>query len=240
LLNIRASVGRARRITTVSEFVRGQILERFRVSPERVVVAPDALDPVFTPERAGQAPALAQELGIRLPYVVALGGAPRRGLAVAIEAWRRVNRELQGASGSYDRAAVALAVLGSPEVAPEPGLVPVGRLEDEAWATLLAGAQALCYPTRYEGFGLPALEAAASGTPVVCAPVASLPEVLGDAGCWAAAPTTAEIAPVLARVVSDRDWHRERREAGLRRAAQAPTWPRVAGVLLEAYRFAAM
>ena len=59
----------------------------------------------------------------------------------------------------------ALAVLGEPDLPPEPRVVPLPRLNDEDWATVLAGARALCYPTRYEGFGLPALEAAASGTP---------------------------------------------------------------------------
>ena len=240
LLNIRASVARARRITTVSEFVRGQIIERFGVPPDAVVVAPDALDPVFMPERAAQAPALAQALGIPTPYVVALGGARRRGLPVAIEAWRQANRQLLAArSGRDGPGQVALVIVGRSAAAREPGLVPVGTLDDASWATLLAGARALCYPTRYEGFGLPALEAAASGTPVVCARVASLPEVLGDAGCWASAPGAAEIAPVLARVLSDPDWHRERREAGLRQATHAATWAQTAEVLLEAYASAA-
>lgn len=238
--NIRVSVGRARRITTVSEFVRGQIIEHFGVGADHVLVAPDALDPVFQPERASQAPALARALGVPTPYVVALGGAPRRGLSVAIETWRRANRQLLGGSGSSDRVVVSLVVVGDSPVAGEPGMVPVGRLDDESWAALLAGAQALCYPTRYEGFGLPALEAAASGTPVVCARVASLPEVLGDAACWASAPTATEMAPVLHRVLSDPDWHSERRAAGLRRAAQAVTWGQAAEVLLEAYRLAAL
>lgn len=236
--NIRVSVRRARTIATVSEFVRGQIIERFDVNPERVVVAPDALDPVFDPARASDAHRLAQALGVPIPYVIALGGAPRRGLPVAIEAWRLAKGKLDDRGGGGGQPSVALAIVGDDAVAPEPGVVALGRLEDGAWATLLAGAQALCYPTRYEGFGLPALEAAASGTPVVCAPVASLPEVLGDAGCWASAPTAAEIAPVLARVLSDRDWHRERREAGLQVAARAPSWEHSAGALVDAYRHA--
>lgn len=242
LLNMRAAAARARRITTVSEYVRSQIIEHFGVDPERVVVAPDALDPVFSPERASKASALARRLGVPTPYVVALGGAPRRGLPVAIQAWRLANRQLlsdSDASGAAHPVPVGLAVLGSSQTSPEPGLVPVGRLDDETWATLLAGAKALCYPTRYEGFGLPALEAAASGTPVVCARVASLPEVLGDAGCWASAPTAAEIAPVLGRVLSDRKWHDQRREAGLQRADRAPTWAYAADVLVTAYRHAA-
>ena len=218
-----------------------QIVEHFGLEPERVLVAPDALAPVFSPERAADAPELIRRLGVRSPYIVALGGAPRRGLPVAIDAWRQLNEQLRARPGGAhgDFPPVTLVVGGEPGLHAQPGLVPVGYLEDEDWAALLAGAQALCYPTRYEGFGLPALEAAASGTPVVCARMASLPEVLGDAGCWASAPTAAEIGTVLTRVLSDGDWHREQRMAGLRRAAQAPTWAQSAEVLLEAYGYAA-
>jgi glycosyltransferase involved in cell wall biosynthesis len=230
-MNMRTSVPRARCVTTVSEFVKEQLVEYFGLRAERIVVAPDALDPVFGPHRASGARDLARELGIAVPYIVALGGAPRRGLPVAIEAWRRVTRQLGQT--------VTLVVVGEPGLPSEAGLVSVGYIEDEAWAALLAGAQALCYPTRYEGFGLPALEAAASGTPVVCAPVASLPEVLGGAGCWAADPSPDAIASVLVRLLSESGWHASRREAGLERARTATTWAQSAEVLVEAYERAA-
>lgn len=230
-LYVRSSVSRADVVTTVSRFVKGQITEYFGIDESRVLVAPDALDPIFGPDRAAGAEPLAQRLGIEPPYMVAIGGAPRRGLPVAVEAWRRVSRRLESP--------VALVIAGGFANAPEPGIVSPGFLEDEDWATLLAGAQALCYPTRYEGFGLPALEAAASGTPVVCARIASLPEVLGDAGCWAADPTAEAITDVLERVLSDREYHAERRAAGLERARQSPDFATVAHTMLEAYTRAA-
>lgn len=228
---VRTSLSRADAITTVSHFTKGQIVGRFGVDPERVRVEHLAPNAVFSADRTCAAGALAARLGIAPPYVVAIGGARRRGLPVAIEAWRQA-RELAGRP-------VTLVVAGTPAAPGEPGIVAPGFLDDEAWATLLAGAQALCYPTRYEGFGLPALEAAASGTPVVCAPVASLPEVLGEAGCWAAAPTAPEIAEVLARVLTDEPYHRERRDAGLEQARRAPSYEQVAQTILDAYRDAA-
>jgi alpha-1,3-rhamnosyl/mannosyltransferase len=228
-------------ITTVSNFVKRQIADYFTVSPERILVAPDAVDPVFGPGRARAAGELARRLGVRGPYIVAIGGAPRRGLPVAIEAWRRANTKLglAAGAGTTNRQATALVVVGEADLPSEDGLVPVGFLEDEAWATLLAGAQALCYPTRYEGFVLPALEAAASGTPVVCAPVASLPEVMGDAACWASDGSPEAIASALARLLTDPALHRERREAGLDRARGAASWQRTAEVLFRAYELAA-
>jgi alpha-1,3-rhamnosyl/mannosyltransferase len=231
-MNMRDAVPRARRLTTVSQFVKGQLVDYFGLAPEKIVVAPDALDPVFDPHRAAGAGDVARELGIAGPYIVALGGARRRGLPVAIGAWR-LARQALGHS-------LTLAVLGEPSLPPQPGVVSLGYLEDELWATLLAGAQALCYPTRYEGFGLPALEAAASGTPVVCAPVASLPEVLGSAGCWAEEPSAEAMAAVLVRLLSDRHWHAERREAGVERARTAPSWKESAEVLAGAYERAAV
>jgi alpha-1,3-rhamnosyl/mannosyltransferase len=230
-VSARGSIRRAGVITTVSEFIRGQIAAHFRIEQSRIAVAPDAVDGRFRPERAAQADELARRLDIEPPYVVAIGGAPRRGLAVALEAWRLANPRLDSP--------ITLVVTRQPGLAPEPGLVSLTSLNDEGWATLLAGARALCYPTRYEGFGLPALEAAASGTPVVCARVASLPEVLGDAGCWAEAPSAPAVAEALVRVLTDPAWHQERREAGLERARQAPSWRDSAAVLLEAYRRAA-
>lgn len=227
-LYVRGSLRRAGAVTTVSEFVRGQIVEYFGLEPGRVRVVPDALDPVFDATRSAHAVALASSLGIEPPYIVAVGGAPRRGLPVAIEAWRLVRERL-------DRP-LTLVVAGTATAPSEPGIVAPGFLEDKAWATLLAGAQALCYPTRYEGFGLPALEAAASGTPVVCAPIASLPEVLGEAGCWAAEPSPAAMAEVMIRLLTDADFHRERREAGLERARRSPSFAEAARTLLDAYR----
>lgn len=228
---VRGSIVRARVITTVSDFVKTEVVRYFGIDPDRIEVGPDALDRVFDARRTAQAVSLAHSLGIRLPYVVALGGAPRRRLPVAVEAWRQASRRCGGH--------VSLAVVGAEELPPEPGLVSLGHLDDEAWATLLAGAQALCYPTRYEGFGLPALEAAASGTPVVCAPVASLPEVLGPSGCWAATPAADAMADILFRVLTDPAFHARQRELGLERARAAPAFADTAKTILRAYDRAA-
>jgi glycosyltransferase involved in cell wall biosynthesis len=227
-LNIRVSLSRADVITTVSRFVKNQIVDYFGLDPGRVRVAPDALDPVFDANRASDAPALISRLGITPPYLVAVGGAPRRGLPVAIEAWRLTKQRLGRE--------VTLVVAGNSEASSEPGIVAPGFLDDESWATLLAGAQALCYPTRYEGFGLPALEAAASGTPVACARVASLPEVLGDAGCWVSEPSPQPMADALIRLLTDREFHGERRAAGLERARNSASFAEVAQTLVGAYR----
>jgi glycosyltransferase involved in cell wall biosynthesis len=165
-----------------------------------------------------------------MPYVVALGGARRRNLTGAVAAWRLARARL---GGTLD-----LLVLG--ELMPdEPGLCAPGHLSDADLAAAIAGAEAFLYPTRYEGFGMPALEAAACGVPVVCAPVASLPEVLGDAAAWAEAPEPEPIAERLVALLGDVDAHDALRRASLARAAAAPSWADNAAATLQAYGRAA-
>ena len=216
----RSAVRRAAQVIAVSRFGADELADRYRVDPARITVIPHAVDPRFAPERAGGAPSGA-------PYVVALGGARRRGLEVAVAAWRAVRAR------GID---VELRTLGDPAPAREPGLHPLGDLPDDEWAAVLAGAEALVYPTRYEGFGLPALEAAASGTPVVCARVASLPEVLGDAAAWCDAPTVEQIADRLEAVLTDAALAAALRAAGLERAAGTPSWADLADAHVAVYR----
>lgn len=223
----RQAARQAAVIQTDSEFIRHAVLSTYAVDPRNVVVAAPAVDPVFRPDRRAAGRRLASSLGVTGSYVVAVGGARRRGLAVAVAAWAEARR--QGATDD-------LVVVGNEAPPARPGLVAAGRLPDEAWADLLAGATALCYPTRYEGFGLPALEAAASGVPVVCAPVGPLPEVLGDAAEWCADTTPAAMAAGLARVLGDPAHQEHLRAAGLARVSAAPTWSDAAQVLLDVYQ----
>jgi alpha-1,3-rhamnosyl/mannosyltransferase len=115
-------------------------------------------------------------------------------------------------------------------------LVHAGPLDDPSWALLLAGAAAFCYPTSYEGFGLPALEAAASGTPVVCAPVGALPEVLGSAAAWCESPTPDPMAAGLASVLEDERRAKDLRDAGLDVARGRTDWEPGVAALIRAYR----
>jgi alpha-1,3-rhamnosyl/mannosyltransferase len=222
----RQAAHQATAIQADSEYIRQAILVAFHVDPAHVVVAAPSVDPVFSPDKRADGRALAASMGVSGDYIVAVGGARRRGLPVAVEAWEQAR-----AHGATEE----LVVVGSEVPAARRGLFSAGRLPDEQWAGLLAGATALCYPTRYEGFGMPALEAAASGVPVLCARVGPLPEVLGDAPEWCEGTTVTPMAAGLERLLGDPDRQEERRKAGLARAASAPTWADAAQVLLETY-----
>jgi glycosyltransferase involved in cell wall biosynthesis len=223
---LRQAARQAGAIHTVSEHIRRAVLAAYPVDPSHVVVAAPSVDPVFRPDRRDQGRALAATLGVTGDYIVAVGGARRRGLEVAVAAWAEAR-----AHGAVED----LVVVGNELPAPRPGLVAAGRVDDSQWADLLAGATALCYPTRYEGFGMPALEAAASGVPVVCGRVGPLPEVLGDAAEWCEGTTVGAIAAGLERLLGDPIRREQRRQAGLARAALAPTWADAAAVLIGLY-----
>jgi glycosyltransferase involved in cell wall biosynthesis len=229
LLQARASARRADAVVTISEYVRQDIIATYRLPPDRVFVAPPSVDPIFSPARVDDLPPILHRLQVDGPYVIALGGTRRRGLEVAVEAWNRL-------SGSGGRP--MLVVVGSEAPPAVSGIVHAGRVDDDEWSALLAGATAFCYPTRYEGYGMPALEAAASGVPVVCARLASLPEVLGPAAEWCASATAEDIGRGLQRVLHDSDRRETLRKAGLARVAEAPTWEESAAVEIAAYELA--
>jgi glycosyltransferase involved in cell wall biosynthesis len=212
----------AKVVITVSESSKQEIVERYRVPEDRILIAPQGVDPVFQP---GLDPAaVLDRFGVTGPYVVAMGGAPRRNLQLACEAWRAVED------------AGPLLVVGKQPPPDWPGIVALGPLEDAEWAAVLSGASAFLYPTEFEGFGMPALEAAGAGTPVVCARRGSLPEVLGEAAAWAEDLTVEGLAAALSLVVRDPVQRAEISARALARARSAPGWEQATAVFLEAYR----
>lgn len=216
-------------VLTGSEQVAADIETVLGVEPARIRVAAPELPTGFADLAARARPAGAGQ------YVLALGGAERRRLPVAVAAWQQARRRGLEAG---------LVVVGTEAPPPGPeGIRWVGPVGDEEWAGLLAGAQAFVYPTAYEGFGLPALEAAAAGAPVVCAAVGALGEVLGDAPAWVDRPAAGPVADALLRIGTDPDYRRQRSEAGQYRAAElahrAEGPEGAAAVTVAAYRRAA-
>jgi glycosyltransferase involved in cell wall biosynthesis len=162
--------------------------------------------------------------------VLALGGAPRRRLAVAVQAWLAARRA--GAD-------VELVVVGTERpLTQTEGLRWIGVVDDSELAALLSRAEAFLYPTAYEGFGLPALEAAACATPTVCAPVGALPEVLGDAAEWSAGTDPEAVAEALLRICLHPERRAELGSRARRRALSGTSWSTAAHQTLAAYRLA--
>ncbi len=184
---------RARRVLTVSETVAAE-LARHGVPSGRIRVVRPAVDPGFAPAAPSAVEALRRRLGLDRPYAVMVGWQdPRKDVETALDAHRQVAREVPH----------SLVLVGGrhPVFAPVPepagpDVRVLGYLPEPDLAPLLTGAVALLYPTRYEGFGLPPLEALACGTPAVVSDLPVLRESTagaarlvrpGDAPGWAAA-----------------------------------------------------
>lgn len=234
----RRSARTAARVLTDSEFSAGEIAAAYQIPRERITVAPlgvsDRFAPVDRPNEtlpAGIAPPFLLHVGDlherrNLPLVVhALLAAQRRpGMPPLSLVLAGVDRGVGDKLRAYARAAE------SPEA-----VVCLGPVTDSQLLSLYRGAAALVYPSRYEGFGLPVLEAMACGTPVIASRAASIPEVLGDAGVLLDPDDEAGWAEAIAKVVND-EWQRgQMREAGLTRAREF-TWARTASITLGVYR----
>ena len=163
---------RARAVITVSEFSKREIIERLRVRPDRVAVIPGGVGGRFSPD--ADAERATRSLAITRPYVLVVGTTSARKNHAALAPVARALGDhgadllLAGSDRGYLRSADA-------------GLRRLGYVSEDDLPGLYRGALALVMPSLYEGFGLPCLEAMASGTPVVAADAGALPETCGDA-----------------------------------------------------------
>lgn len=222
-LQARHAARTATRIIVSSAVVRDDVRARYGVDDRRIISAPLAAGSAFHPRPVAELAAVRDRLRVRTPYLVAFGGAARRRLDLAAEAWRR-------AGGP---ATCTLVIVGGgPSV---PGATRVGSLDDEELAALIAGATALLYPTAYEGFGLPAVEAQASGTPVICARVGALPEVLGDHAAWVEEPSADAFAHQIQALVADEARCAAIAAGGLAWQRSRLGWAAAAGAFVRAY-----
>lgn len=209
-------------ILTDSESVRREVIEHFNVSPSRVVAVALAAGPQFYPRAADEVEAILARFGISHPYLLFVGSDdPRKNAGRLIAAWREARRHVTGLNlvlaGRIGDDFLHKEVLNSTEA---PGLVFVGQPADPEIAALMTGAAVFVYPSLYEGFGLPVLEAMQAGAPVLVSREASLIEMSADAAVVAGAESVSELARAIVELMADPKWRLELRERGIRRAAQ--------------------
>jgi glycosyltransferase involved in cell wall biosynthesis len=206
----------ARIVAAVSEFTAGELEELLRVPRERIRVVPNAAETAFS-EKGGA------EMG---DYVLAVGTLePRKNLARTIEAAQRLGVELRVAGA---RGWGGVEARGA-------GVRWEGEVGDEQLARLYRGAACVVYPSLYEGFGIPVLEAMACGAPVVTSRGGATEEVAGGAAVLVDAEDVSSIASGIEQAIAHRV---ELRAAGLRRARDY-SWDASAKLLLQAYEAAA-
>jgi glycosyltransferase involved in cell wall biosynthesis len=217
----RTSVRRAARICAVSEHTKREVVGLLGVPAERVVVTPDAAREHFQlPDPAALAQFRAQK-GLPEQFVFYVGTLePRKNLPTLLEAYSQVARASQvpliiggGKGWMYDAIFARLEALNLQEQVRFIGYVP-----EEELPLWYAAATLFVFPSLYEGFGMPPLEAMSCGTPVVTSNCTSLPEVVGEAGLMVD-PTDAEaLAEAILRVLRSADLREDMRARGLQRA----------------------
>ncbi|MGH2688627.1 MAG: glycosyltransferase family 4 protein [Actinomycetota bacterium] len=217
-----------------SQTIKEQAAAELGFDGDRIVVTPEGVRNAFT--GAVPDPVLTERLGVRGDYLLFVGTQePRKNLDRLIAAFARLgDKDLQLViAGPPGWGSVDL-----PGVVRKLGLdgrvVFSGYLPDEQIGSLMAGARAFVFPTLYEGFGLPPLEAMAAGVPVVAARAGSLPEVLGDAPFWCDPLDVDSIAEAIGRA-GDGEARASAVEQGRKRAASYD-WRATAELTLETYR----
>lgn len=229
------AVRRAEHLLCDSRATREDLIAELHVPESRITVAPLAPDPLFTPDPARVEDPRAAALGA--DYVLHVGGpAPVKNLPrllrAMVELWGETGRPIRLACVSalpFDPAALC------PDVAPYHDRIHVLRDVDSRFLLwLYQHARCLAFPSLYEGFGLPVLEAMASGCPVITSRAAALPEVGGDAAVYVDPTEVASIREALALVLADPERRRAMRAAGLDQAKRF-SYEATAERTLEAY-----
>jgi glycosyltransferase involved in cell wall biosynthesis len=222
--------------------VAAEVAEAYRLAPERVMVTPLGVEP-----RWGRAtppdPAWLADRGLPERYLLFVGSRePRKNLTTLLAAYQRLlGGRIPTSGGSGGASLPPLVLVGPPgwgEALDLAGLLPEavrtpGYLPEDELARVMAGAAALAFPSWYEGFGLPALEALACGIPVVAADLPALREVLGDQAELVPPGDADALAGALAKVLEDPGG--ELASAARRARAAAFTWDACAQATLAAY-----
>jgi glycosyltransferase involved in cell wall biosynthesis len=212
----RAAAQRCRALITDSRFAQDELARALRIPPERIVPIPLGVEP------PRPAVPIALDVAALQPFVLYVGTAERRkGFDTLLAAMARVTREYR------DLSLVVTTRLSGWEVDPSVRVIELGHVDDDQLAALYRGCAMLAFPSRYEGFGLPVLEAMSYGASVVTSNASAVPEAAGEAACYVDAGDEAQLAQAILRVVGDRAYAEELRRRGPVHAAQF-AWERTA------------
>lgn len=231
----RLSCQRARHVIAISEWTRRDILQHFALPADRVSAIPLGVDlDLFKPPPPDRIAAFRAEHGIGPRAIFSLGSIePRKNLPRLLDAFATLPDDAQlfiGGSAAWKTSATfeRIAALG-------PRVRLIGRVDDAQMPLWHAACGVFAYPSLYEGFGLPALEAMACGSAVIASNSSSLPEVVGDAGLLVDSTDTRALAVALNRALDDAHLRRELQARALARA-RAFSWDATAHRTLNVYR----
>lgn len=219
-----SSLEKAQHILTISEFSKREIVDYFAIKPEKITVAYCGLPPGFQPYSERQADVILKQYGLQYKkYFLYVGTIePRKNLEILLDAYHQLPKDIQahyklviiGACGwKFEHFIQRARTLIERQQLIMPGYVPDNNLQH-----LMASAHCFLYPSLYEGFGIPPLEAMASGTPVITSDCTSLPEVIAKAGVLIPASDSQRWTESIINLIEDPQQYNQYVESGLHRA----------------------
>jgi glycosyltransferase involved in cell wall biosynthesis len=230
----------ARHLLAISEATKADLVRHLGVRPERISVTPLAANVHFQPQTSDRITAVRHKYALPEQYVLYVGSnKPHKNLLRLVQAYAHCQRQRPATK-------IPLVVAGPwdpryPEAKIEAQQLGIsaqihflGAVADGDLPALYSGATLFVFPSLYEGFGLPVLEAMACGLPVACANVSSLPEVAGQAALLFQPDNTQAISTAITDLLSDVERRHALARQGLRRAAEF-SWQRTAVLTLEVY-----
>lgn len=243
-LAVRRAGSHAARIIAVSEYTKREIVQIYGIPEDKIAVIHEAADAQYKPvDRFSAQSLLAEKYGIRSPFVLTVGVIqPRKNLGRLFEGFAQLKKlhdserklVVVGKHGwkesGYER---KISELGIADDVILTGYVPYAELP-----AFYSAADLFVYPSLYEGFGLPPLEAMACGTPVITGSQSSLPEVVGEAGVMVDPYDPHNFADAMANVLSAEKLRDEMSARGLKQARKF-SWDKMARETMEIYRSAA-
>ena len=226
----------AAHILTVSEFMQREICEILNLKLEQVTAVPEAPAPHFWHRSPEAIQRVCQNFSLPREYLLFVGSLePRKNLPLIIQAMQRCKMDiplvLAGWEGWGDKTWME-TIRGA---GLEERIIFTGYVDDEILACLYSGATALVYPSLYEGFGLPILEAMACGCPVICSKVASMPEVAGDAALLVDPFDAEDLAAAVDKIAGDQAIRQHLIVKGFARASVF-TWKQTAEQTRDVFR----
>jgi glycosyltransferase involved in cell wall biosynthesis len=226
------SIEHASAVVVPSVTVAAEVAARYGYPNDQIFVTPEGVNRSFFDAEPLSDAALSA-LGISRPFAIAVGTLqPRKNLFRLVEAWKLVTTQLAGWT---------LALVGQqgegPGIPDSPGVVTTGWVDDRHLHGLLASAEFFCYPSLYEGFGLPPLEAMAAGTPALVGNYPAASEVVGDLALIVDRMNPDDIAEKILQLANDARLRRRLAVAGKTHAASF-TWTQTARATMDAYEAA--
>lgn len=228
------SATHAKHIIAVSEYTKKDILRHYPINPEKITVVHHGYDPsIFKPAtEKDELRIVNYELGVKKPYILFIGRLEhKKNLQGMLDTYRLLKKDpnfkhqlvLAGKPGYGYEQAIKLKT---------EGIIETGYLDQQTYATLLKNADLFFFPSHFEGFGMPVLEAMACGIPVVASNSTSIPEVLGDAGILVDQKKPFEMAAAISKLIHSSKLKDNLKDRGLRRSKQF-SWEKAAQQTLE-------